>query len=54
MLHTYHPEITELVPQLNNALQPHDNTVPSHQFSLHQLYMTNSTPSLLTFSIYNV
>ena len=41
--HTYHPENTELVPQRNYALQPQDNTVSSHQFSLHQLYMTDPT-----------
>ena len=52
--HTYHPEITELVPQTSYALQPQDNTVPSHHFSLHQLYMTDPTPSLLDSSIYNV
>ena len=42
---TYHAEITELVPQTNYALQPQDNTVPSHQFSLHKLYVTDQTPS---------
>ena len=52
--HTYHPEITEQVPQTNYALQSNDNTVPSHQFSLHQLYMTDPTSSLITSSIYNV
>ena len=52
--HTYHPEITELVPQTNYALQSIDNTVLSRQFSLHQLYMTDPTPSLITSFIYNV
>ena len=46
MLHTYHPEITEFIPQKNYFLQYKDDTVPFHQFSLHQIYMTNSdTPS---------
>ena len=52
--HTYHPEITELVPQPNYALQPQNNTVSSHQFSLHQLCKTDPTPSFLTSSIHNV
>ena len=49
-----HPEITELVPQTNYTVQSNDDTVPSHQFSLHQLYMTNPIPSIITSSIYNV
>ena len=52
--HAYHPEITELVRQTNYALQSNDNTVPSHQFSIHQLYMTDPIPSLINSSIYNV
>ena len=54
--HTYHPEITKLVPQTNYALQSNDNTVLSPQFSLHQLYMTDSTPSLIIplFIMYNL
>ena len=35
--HTYHPEIREPVPQTNYSLQCNVNTVPSHQFSLHQV-----------------
>ena len=52
--HTYHPEITKLVPQTNYALQFNDNTILSPQFSLHQLYTTDPTPSLIISSIYNV
>ena len=52
--HTYHPEITELVPQTNYFLQYNDNTDPSHQFSLHQVYMTNSDTPPITSIIYNV
>ena len=40
--HTYHPEITEIIPQNNYSLQYKDGTVPFHQFSLHQVYMTIS------------
>ena len=52
--HTYHPDITKLVPSTNYAIQPNNNTVPSHHFSLHQLFMTDPTPSLIPSSIYNV
>ena len=40
--HTYHPEITKIIPQTNYSLQYKDATVPFHQFSLHQVYMPNS------------
>ena len=44
--HTYHPEITEPVPQTNYIIHYDDNTAPAPQFSLHQIYMTNfDTPS---------
>ena len=52
--HTYHPYITELVTPTSYAVQPNDNTVPSHQFSIHQLYMTDPNLSLIPSSIYNV
>ena len=52
--HTYHPEITELVPQTNYPLQCDNNTVPSHQFSLHQVCMTNSDTSPTIAPVYNV
>ena len=52
--HTLHPEVTELVPQTNYSLQNNDDTVPSHQFSLHQINMTNSDTPPVTTSLYNV
>ena len=52
--HTYHPDVTELVSPTNYAVQPNDITVPAHQFSLHQLYMTDPTPSIIPSSINNV
>ena len=52
--HTYHLEITELVPQTNYSLQYNDETVPSHQFSLHQVYMTTSDTPPISSPIYNV
>ena len=52
--HTYHLEITELVPQTNYSLQHKNDTVPSHQFSLHQEYMTKSDIQPITSPIYNV
>ena len=39
--HTYHPEITEPVPQTNYTVHYDDPTNPPPQFSLHQIYMTN-------------
>ena len=38
--HTYHPEITKIIPQTNYSSQYEDDTVPFHQLSLHQIYMT--------------
>ena len=53
--HTYHPEITELfVPQTKYSIQYNDDTVPPHQFSLHQVYMTNSNTPPITSPIYIV
>ena len=52
--HTYHPEIAELVPHTNYSLQFIDDTVRSHQFSLHQVYMTNSDTPPITSPIYNI
>ena len=39
--HTYHPEITELIPQTNYAPQGTDETYSSHLFSVHQVIMTD-------------
>ena len=51
---TYQPEITELVPLTNYSLQYIDGTVPSHQFSLPQVNMTNSDTPPLTSQFYIV
>ena len=40
--HTYHPEITEPVPQTDYIIHYDDPTTPPPQFALHQNYMTNS------------
>ena len=52
--HTYHPEITEIIPQTNYSSQYKDDTVPFRQFSLHQLYTTNPDLPTRTSSRYNV
>ena len=39
---TYHPDINEPVPQTNYIIHYDDPTTPSPQFSLHQIYMTDS------------
>ena len=52
--HTYHPEITEFVPQTNYSLQSIDKTVPSYQVSINQLYVTDQNPSSKISPIYNV
>ena len=33
--HTYHPDITELIPQTNYSLHDNQESVPSLQFSIH-------------------
>ena len=52
--HTYHPEITEPVPHINNIVHYVDPTTPPPQFSLHQIYMTNSDIPHQTSLLYNV
>ena len=52
--HTYHPEITEPVPQTNYIIHYDDPTIPLPQFSLHQIYMTNSDIPNQTSPLYNV
>ena len=52
--HTYHPEITEPVPQTNYIVHYDDPTTPPPQFSLHQIYMTNSDIPNQTSPLYNV
>ena len=52
--HSYHPEITEPVPQTNYIIHYDDPTAPPPQFSLHQIYMTNSDIPNRTSPLYNV
>ena len=52
--HTYHPDITEPLPQTNYIVQYDDPTTPPPQFSLHQIYMTNNDIPNQTSPIYNV
>ena len=40
--HTYHPDITEPIPQTNYSISPDPNIFSTTQFSLHQVYMTDS------------
>ena len=52
--HTYHPEITEPVPQTNYIVHYDDPTTSPPQFSLHQNYMTNSEIPNQSSPLYNV
>ena len=52
--HTYHLEITEVVPQTNNSSQYKDDTTSFHQFSVHQVYMANHDKPTTTSPLYNV
>ena len=52
--HTYHPEITEPVPQTNYIENYDDPTTPPPQFSLHLIYMTYPDIPNQTSSFYNV
>ena len=52
--YTYHPEITEPLPQTNYIVQYDDPTTPPPQFSLHQIYMTNDDIPNQTSPLYNV
>ena len=52
--HTYHPDITELIPQTNYSSQNHTESVLCHQFSLHQVYMTDPITEPIHSSIYNL
>ena len=54
LTHTYHPENTEPVPQTNYIVHYDDPTTPPPQFSLHQIYMTNSDTLPRTSPLYNV
>ena len=52
--YTYHPEITEPLPQTNYMVQYGNPTTPPPQFSLHQIYMTNDDVPNRTSTLYNV
>ena len=52
--HIYHPEITEPIPQTNYFVSSNHDTFFTTQFSLHQVYMTNSDSLPRTSSLYNV
>ena len=52
--HTYHPDITEPLPQTNYFVQYDDPTTPPPQFSLHQFYMTNNDIPNQISPLYNV
>ena len=52
--HTYHPEITEPVPQTNYIIHYNDTTTPPPQFSLHEIYMTKSDIPNKTSPLNNV
>ena len=53
--YTYHPEITEQIPQTNYPVTANLDTFSNTQFSLHQIYMTNfdSLPNLHPYITYN-
>ena len=52
--HTYHPDITEPVPQTNYFVHYDDPTTLPPQFSLHQSYMTNCDMPHQISPLYNV
>ena len=52
--HTYHPEITEPVPQTNYIVHYDDPTTPPPQFSSHLISMTTSETPNQTSPLYNV
>ena len=52
--HTYHPEITAIIPKTNYPSQHKEDPVPSHHISLHRVYMAISDIPPNTPSLYNV
>ena len=52
--HTYHPDITEPIPSTNYDVHYDDSTTPPPQFSLYQIYMTDSDMTHPTSPLYNV
>ena len=53
-MYTYHPKITEQIPQTNYSVSSNYDTFSNTQFSLHQVYMANSDSISRVSSIYNV
>ena len=51
--YTYHPEITEPLPQTNYIVQYDDPTTPPPHFSLHQIFMTNDDIPNQSSPLYN-
>ena len=52
--HTYHPEYTELIPPTNYSTTTEQQTIFPTQFSLNQVYMTDTNSLPHSSSIYNV
>ena len=52
--HTYHPDISEPMPQTNYALQYTEGTRFFPTFSLHQVYMRDTVTKTTNSSLYNV
>ena len=52
--HSYHPDIAELIPQTNYAWKYNTESVTTHQFLQHQVYVTESITKPITSSLYNV
>ena len=52
--HTYHPEITEQIPQTNYSVSHNSDIFSKTQFSLHQIYMTNPQSLQNSLSLHNV
>ena len=52
--HTYHPDITELIPPTNYSTTTEQQTIFPPQFSLNQVYMTDTNLLPHSPSLYNV
>ena len=52
--HTYHPEITEIIPPTNYSTTTEQQPIPPTQFSLNQVYMTDADSLPHSPSLYNV
>ena len=52
--HTYHPEITELIPTTNYSTTTEQQPISPTQFSLNQVYMTDTDSLPHSPSLYNV